>query len=108
MTNDMIAVASNWEERLRPPKCDKKATGLGYICPHLLALTERDNNKTEGTDNLQNTCHNWEKNYKLQHLALNKTKSMSKVCQGFATTVHFVVAMENTTNQWYHVFTNDD
>jgi len=23
-TNDMIAMASNWEERLRPPKCDKK------------------------------------------------------------------------------------
>jgi len=24
MTNDVIATASNWEERLRPPKCDKK------------------------------------------------------------------------------------
>ena len=24
MTNDMIALASNWEDRQRPPKCDKK------------------------------------------------------------------------------------
>jgi len=24
MTNDMIAMTSNWEERLRPQKCDKK------------------------------------------------------------------------------------
>ena len=24
MTNDMIALASDWEDRLRPPKCDKK------------------------------------------------------------------------------------
>jgi len=24
MTNDMIAMASNWEKRLLPPKCEKK------------------------------------------------------------------------------------
>jgi len=24
MTNGMIALASNWEDRQRPPKCDKK------------------------------------------------------------------------------------
>jgi len=24
MRNDMIAMASNWDERLWPPKCDKK------------------------------------------------------------------------------------
>jgi len=24
MANDMITMASNWEERLRPPKSDKK------------------------------------------------------------------------------------
>jgi len=29
---------------------------------------------------------------------------MSKVCQGLATTVHFVVAMENIANQWHNVF----
>jgi len=43
MTNDMIAMASIWEERLRPPKCDKKddpqvsATSF----PHLITLTEK-------------------------------------------------------------------
>ena len=44
MTNDMIALASIWEDRLRPPKCDKKedpqvwATSL----PHLLTLTQKE------------------------------------------------------------------
>jgi len=45
MTNGMIAMATNWEERLRPPKCNKKddpqvwATFL-----HLLTLTKREKN----------------------------------------------------------------
>jgi len=33
-------------------------------------------------------------NYK--HLALSTAKSKSKVCRGLASTVHFIVAMENT------------
>jgi len=35
MTNDMIAVALNWDVRLGPPKCDKKDDPQvqGYIFP---------------------------------------------------------------------------
>ena len=35
-------------------------------------------------------------NYK--HLAVSKTKSKPKLLQGFISPVHFVVAMENTSN----------
>jgi len=41
---------------------------------------------------LQKTNHDWTKT--LQTTS-TKTKSKSNVCCGFATTVHFVVAMEN-------------
>ena len=42
MTNDMIALASNWEDRLRPPKCDKKEDQQVWATsfPHLLTLTQ--------------------------------------------------------------------
>jgi len=41
MTNDMIAMASNWEERIRPPKCDKKDDPQVWATsfPHLITLT---------------------------------------------------------------------
>ena len=41
MTNDMITLASNWEDRLRPPKCDKKQYPQVWarFFPHLLTLT---------------------------------------------------------------------
>jgi len=44
MTNDMIALASNWEDRLRPPKCDKKEDPqvLTTSFPHLLILTQKE------------------------------------------------------------------
>ena len=43
MTNDMIALASNWEDRLRPLKCDKKEDPHVWatIFPHLLTLTQK-------------------------------------------------------------------
>jgi len=42
MTNDMIALASNWEVRLRPQKCDKKEDPQVWATsfPHLLTLTQ--------------------------------------------------------------------
>ena len=33
-----------------------------------------------------------------EHLALSKTKSKPKLLPGFISPVHFVVAMENTSN----------
>ena len=40
----MIALASNWEDRLRPPKCDKKEDPQVWATsfPHLLTLTQKE------------------------------------------------------------------
>jgi len=42
MTNDMIALASNWGYRLRPPKCNRKKDpqfwAISFL--HLLTLTQ--------------------------------------------------------------------
>jgi len=44
MTNDMIAMASNWKERLRPSKADKKDDPQVWATsfPHLITLTEKE------------------------------------------------------------------
>jgi len=44
MTNDMLALASDWEDRLRPPKCDKKENPQVWATsfPHLLTLTQKE------------------------------------------------------------------
>ena len=44
MTNGMIALASDWEDRLRPPKCDKKEDPQVWATsfPHLLTLTQKE------------------------------------------------------------------
>ena len=44
MTNDMIALASNWGDTLRPPKCDKKEDPQVWATsfPHLLTLTQKE------------------------------------------------------------------
>jgi len=46
MTNDIIALASNWEERPLPIKCDKKDDPPVWATssPHLLNLTKREKN----------------------------------------------------------------
>ena len=46
MTNDMIAMASNWEERLRAPKGKKKDDPQvwGTSFPNLITLTKREKN----------------------------------------------------------------
>ena len=44
ITNDMVELASNWEDRLRPPKCDKKEDPQVWATsfPHLLPLTQKE------------------------------------------------------------------
>jgi len=46
MTNDMIAMASNWEERLRVPKGEKKDDPQVWATsfPNLITLTKREKN----------------------------------------------------------------
>ena len=81
MTNDMIALASNWEDRLRPPKCDKKEDPQVWTTsfPHLLTLTQKEkklNPKAMTTNTIPTTSGQKLTNYK--DLALNKTRKQTK------------------------------
>jgi len=81
MTNDMIALASNWEDRLRPPKCDKKEDPQVWATsfPHLLTLTQKEkklNPKAMITFKRPTTIGQKLTNYK--DLALNKTQKQTK------------------------------
>ena len=89
MTNDMIALGrlrprrlrSNWEDRLRPPKCDKKEDAQVWATsfPHLLTLTRKEkklNPKAMITYKRPTTIEQKLKNYK--DLALNKTRKQTK------------------------------
>ena len=69
MTNDMIALASNWEDKTTAPKMqqERRPTGLGYIfSPSAYSNTKRKKVKPEGNDYLQKTHHNWTKANELQ------------------------------------------
>jgi len=107
MTNGMIAMASNWKKGYGPQNATRKMTyrfGL-HLFPNLLTLTKREKNlNPKATIAYKRPTTIGEKLTNYKHLALSKTNSMSKVRQGLATTAHFVVVMENTANQWYHVF----
>jgi len=61
MTNDMIAMAANWEERLRAPKDEKKDDPQVWATsfPHLITLTKREKNLTRNNANLQKAYYNW-------------------------------------------------
>jgi len=81
MTNDMIALASNWEDRLRPPKCDKKEDPQVWATsfPHLLTLTQKEKKlipKAMITYKRPTTIGQKLTNYK--DLALNKTRKQTK------------------------------
>jgi len=80
MTNDMMALASNWEDRLRPPKCDKKEDPQVWATsfPHLLTLTKRKklNPKAMTTYKRPTTIGQKPTNYK--DLALNNTRKQTK------------------------------
>jgi len=68
MANNMIALASNWEGRLRPKKWqEQRPTGLGYIFfLSAYSNTKRKKVKSESNDYLQQTYHNWTKANELQ------------------------------------------
>jgi len=77
MTNDMTAMASNWEESLCPLKCDKKDNPKVWATsfPHLITLTEKEKNlnpKAVITYRRPKTLGKTLTNYK--HLALSKTR----------------------------------
>jgi len=81
MTNDMLALASNWEDRLWPPKCDKKEDPQVWVTsfPHLLTLTQKEkklNLKAMITYKRPTTIGQKLTNYK--DLALNKTRKQTK------------------------------
>jgi len=81
MTNDMIALAFIWEDRLRPPKCDKKEDPQVWATsfPHLLTLTQKEkklNPKAMITYKRRTTIGQKLTNYK--DLALNKTRKQTK------------------------------
>jgi len=65
MTNGMIAMASNWEERLWAPKGEKKDDPQVWATsfPHLITHTEREKLKPESNDDLQKTNYNWTTTY---------------------------------------------
>jgi len=85
MTNDMIAMASNWEERLRAPNGDKKNDPQVWATsfPHLITLTEREKKlypKAMMTYKRPTTIGQLLTNYK--HLALSKTREHAKALSG--------------------------
>jgi len=76
MTNDMIAMASNWEERLWAPKSEKKDDPQVWATSflHLITLTKREKNlilKAMITYKRPTTIGQLLTNYK--HLPLSKT-----------------------------------
>ena len=81
MTNDRIALAFNWEDCLRPPKCDKKEDPQIWATsfPHLLTLKKKEkklNPKAMITYKRPTTIGQKLTNYK--DLALNKTRKQTK------------------------------
>ena len=85
MTNDMIAMASNWEERLRTPRGEKKDDPQVWATSftHLITLTKREKNlnpKAMITYKRPTTIGQLLTNYK--HLALSKTREHVKGMSG--------------------------
>jgi len=81
MTNDMIAMISKWEERLRPLKCDKKDDPQVWVISfsHLITITEKEkklNPKAMITHKRPKTIGPIPTNYK--HLVLSKTREPVK------------------------------
>jgi len=85
MTNDMIATASNWEERLRAPKDKKKDDPQVWATsfPNLITLTKREKNlnpKAMITYKRPTTIGQLLTSYK--HLDLSKTREHVKGMPG--------------------------
>jgi len=85
MTNDMIAMASNWEERLRAPKDEKKDNPQVWATsfPHLITHAKREKNlnpKAMITYKRPTVIGQLLTNYK--RLALSKMREHVKVMSG--------------------------
>ena len=76
----MIALASNWEDRLWPPKCDKKEDPQAWATsfPHLLTLTHKKKLKPKAMITYKRSITIGQKR---------------KVAQDHVSTMHFVVAL---------------
>jgi len=92
MTNDKTNMASNWEERLRPPKCNKKDDPHLWATtsfPYLLSLPDGEKNlNTNVLTTYKRPTTIGQKLTHFVHCAFARQKCKSKVCQGLASTVH--------------------
>ena len=91
MTNDMIALACNWEDRLRPPKCDKKEDPHVWATSfhNLLTLRQKEkklNPKAMITYKRSTTIGQKLINYKdlASHKTRKQTKGGSRPCEHYA------------------------
>ena len=79
MSNDMIALASNWEDRLHPPKCDKKEDPQVWATsfPHLLTLTQKKKVKPKVMITYKRPTTIGRKLTNYKDLALNETRKQT-------------------------------
>ena len=106
MINDMIGLASNWDERLPAPKYDKKDDPQVWATsfPHLIILKEREKNLKPKAMITYKRPTATGQSLTTSTLLEARWESISIGCPVLAAVVHFVVTMRNTTNQWCHVF----
>ena len=93
MIDDMIAMASNWEERLQAPKANRCPTSLSYIfSPPDNSHKEREKVKPKSNDNLQKTNYNWNILTNYKHLALRK---MSEHVKGMNILILYIESIDS-------------
>jgi len=81
MTNDTIALTSNWEERLRPPKCDKKEDPQVWatsFSPSAYCNTRRKKLNPDAIITYKRPITIGQKLINYKNLALNKTRKQTK------------------------------
>jgi len=81
MADDMLALASQWENRLWPPKCDKKEdqqVGLHIPFPHLLTPTHKEKLNPKAIITYKRPTTIGQKLMNYEDLALNKTRKQTK------------------------------
>ena len=106
-TNDMIALASNWEDRLRPQNATRKKTQVWATSfPHLLTLTQKEKKKPKAIITYKKPTTIGQKLTNYKDLALNKTRKQtegdSRPCEHCA----LCGCYEKMTNPWYQMFHN--
>ena len=76
------------------------STSLCNILPQQVnSVTQNRKSQWESNYNIKYTNHTGKICNQSQAPALNKAKKNASVCQGFASTEHFVVVMERATNR---------